>query len=71
MVTEDGGAIAIVGVTIFGPLAGEPAEPMTKEQLDAARKRIRNSWDGSVSFEKRNAERLIAAIAWLKPASSA
>jgi hypothetical protein len=47
-------------VTILGPLAGEPPEPMTKEQFDAARKRIRDSWNGSVTFEKRDAERLIA-----------
>ena len=53
-------------MTILGPLAGEPLEPMTKEQFDAARKRIRDSWNGSVTFEKRDAERLVAEIGWLK-----
>ena len=53
-------------MSLLGPLAGEPPEPMTKEQFDAARKRIRDSWNGSVTFEKRDAERLLAEIAWLK-----
>ena len=53
-------------MTILGPLVGEPPEPMTKEQFDAARKRIRDSWNGSVTFEKRDAERFFAEIAWLK-----
>jgi hypothetical protein len=41
-------------MNILGPLAGEPPEPMTKEQFDAARKRIRESWNGSVTFSKRD-----------------
>src|SRR5712691_7668595 len=53
-------------VSILGPLAGEPPEPMTREQFEAARKRIRTSWNGSVTFTKADAERLIAEIAWLK-----
>jgi polyhydroxyalkanoate synthesis regulator phasin len=53
-------------MTILGHLAGEPPEPMTKEQFEAARKRIRDSWNGSVTFTKRDAERLIARIARLK-----
>ena len=53
-------------MSLLGPFAGEPPEPMTREQFDAARKRIRDSWNGSVTFEKRDAERLIAEIAWLK-----
>jgi hypothetical protein len=53
-------------MNILGPLAGEPPEPMTKEQFDAARKRIRESWNGSVTFSKRDAEQLVAEIAWLK-----
>lgn len=40
-------------VMMLGPLAREPPEPMTKEQFDAARKRIRDSWNGSVTFPKR------------------
>jgi hypothetical protein len=53
-------------MSILGPIAGEPPEPMTKEQFDAARKRIRESWNGSVTFPKRDAEQLVAEIAWLK-----
>lgn len=53
-------------MTILGHLAAEPPEPMTKEQFDAAHKRIRDSWNRSVTFTKRDAERLIARIAWLK-----
>jgi hypothetical protein len=53
-------------MSLLGPLAGEPPEPMTKEQFDAARKRIRESWNGNVTFSKRDAEQLLAEIAWLK-----
>jgi hypothetical protein len=53
-------------MSLLGPLAAEPPEPMTREQFDLARKRIRASWNGSVTFEKRDAERLLAEIAWLK-----
>jgi hypothetical protein len=49
-------------VTILGPLAGEPPEPMTREQFDAARKRIRESWNGSVTLPKADSERLVAEI---------
>jgi hypothetical protein len=38
-------------VTILGSLAGEPPEPMTKEQFEIARKRIRESWNGSVTSQ--------------------
>ncbi len=37
---------------------------MTKELFEAVRKRIRTSWNGSVTFTKADAERLIAEIAW-------
>jgi hypothetical protein len=30
-------------MTILGPLIGEPPEPMTREQFDAARKRLKAS----------------------------
>ena len=55
-----------IPVTPLGPLAGEPDEPMTKEQFEAARKRLRTSWNGSVTYTKADAERLIAEIVWLK-----
>ena len=53
-------------MSILGPLAGEPPEPMTKEQFDAARKRIREAWNGTVALPKKDAERLVAEIVWLK-----
>ena len=53
-------------MTILGPLAGETPEPMTKVQFDTVRKRIRDSWNGSVTLPKRDAEQLVAEIAWLK-----
>ena len=53
-------------VTILGPLAGEPPEPMTKEQFEAARKRLRSTLSGIVSIDKPDLERLIAEIVWLK-----
>jgi hypothetical protein len=39
---------------------------MTHEQFDAARKRLCESWNGSVTLEKREVERVIAEIMWLK-----
>jgi hypothetical protein len=53
-------------MSLLGPLAGEPPEPMTKEQFDAARKRIRDSWNGSVTLPKRELQQLVAEISWLK-----
>ena len=53
-------------VTILGPLAGEPPEPMTKEQFETARKRLRATLNGVVTMDKRNLERLIDEVIWLK-----
>jgi hypothetical protein len=53
-------------MSLLGPLAGEPPEPMAKEQFDATRKRIRDSWNGSVTLPKRELEQLVAEISWLK-----
>jgi hypothetical protein len=55
-----------IPVTPLGPLAGEPDEPMTKEQFDAARKRFRSTLNGVVTMDKRDLERLIAEVIWLK-----
>jgi hypothetical protein len=53
-------------VTILGPLAGEPPEPMTKEQFEAARRRLKATLNGVVTMDKRDLERLIAEVLWLK-----
>lgn len=53
-------------MTILGPLKGEPPEPMTKEAFDAIRKRLRTSWNGSITLEKKTVEALLTEIIWLK-----
>ena len=53
-------------VTILGPLAGEPPEPMTREQFDAVRKRLKATLNGTAWIEKRELERLIDEVIWLK-----
>jgi vacuolar-type H+-ATPase subunit D/Vma8 len=53
-------------MTVLGPLAGEPPEPMTKEAFDAVRKRLRESWNGSVTLERKQVEALIQEVIWLK-----
>jgi len=53
-------------VTILGPLAGEAPEPMTKEQFEAARKRLRATLNGVATIDKRDLERLINEVIWLK-----
>jgi hypothetical protein len=53
-------------VTILGPLADELPEPMTKEQFDAARRRLKASLDQIVMIDKREFERLIDEVIWLK-----
>ena len=53
-------------MTILGPLADEPVEPMTKEQFERVRKRLRESWDGTVTLDKRTVETLINEVLWLK-----
>jgi len=53
-------------MSILGPLAGEPPEPLTKEQFEAARKRLRATLNGVVTMDKRDLERLINEVIWLK-----
>ena len=53
-------------MTIPGPLVGELPEPMAKEQFEAARKRLKATLDGVVTVDKRDLERLIEEIIWLK-----
>ena len=53
-------------MTVLGPLTNEPPEPMTRDQFEAARKRLRNTLDGVVTMDKRDLELLIAELIWLK-----
>jgi len=53
-------------MTVLGPLRDEPPEPMTKEAFDAIRKRIRTSWNGSVTLEKKQVDQLLNEILWRK-----
>jgi hypothetical protein len=53
-------------MTILGPLASEPPEPMTKEQFEQARKRLRATLNGVTTIDKRDLERLIDEVIWLK-----
>ena len=53
-------------MTILGPLAGESPEPMTREQFDAVRKRLRASLDNVVTLDKRDLERVVNEVISLK-----
>lgn len=50
----------------IGPLADEQPEPMGREDFVAIQKRLRDSWIGHVTLEKRDVERLLDEIRWLK-----
>jgi hypothetical protein len=50
----------------LGDLPGDPPEPMTRNLYVAVQQRIRRSWDGTVTIAKRDAETLLAEIAWLR-----
>ncbi len=50
----------------LGPLLDEPPEPMTREQFLAVRKRLKDSWNGSVTLAKKDAQRLLDEIVCLK-----
>ena len=39
---------------------------MTKDAFDAIRKRLRQSWNGSATLEKKTVEALLNEIVWLK-----
>lgn len=53
-------------MTILGPLAGELPEPMTKDQFNDVRKRLHGTLDDFVRIDKREFERVIAEVIWLK-----
>ena len=55
-----------LGVSALGQLIDEPPEPMTREQFLAVRKRLRESWNGSVTLDRKDAQRLLDEILWLK-----
>jgi hypothetical protein len=54
------------GRSILDPLANESREPMTRVQFGAARKRLKATLDQIVTMDKRDLERLIAEVIWLK-----
>jgi len=53
-------------VTILGQLRDEPVEPMNREQFEAVRKRLKATLNGVVTVDKRDFERLIFEVIWLK-----
>ena len=53
-------------MTIVSPLAGEPQEPMTRDQVEGSRKRLRAALNGVATMDKRDLERLITEVIWLK-----
>jgi hypothetical protein len=55
-----------IPMTILGPLAGESPEPMTRDQFDSARKRLKATLDQIVAIDKREFQRLIDEVIWLK-----
>ena len=53
-------------MTGIGKLAGEQPEPMDREHFIALQKRVRASWNGDVVIDKRDVERMLDEIQWLK-----
>lgn len=57
----------LVFVTLLGPFADEPPEPMTRDDFMRIQKRLRDSgWSGSVTIENRDVQRMLHEIRWLK-----
>jgi hypothetical protein len=50
----------------LGNLKDEQPEPMNRDDFIAVQKRLRTSWEGSVTLEKRDVKRLLDEIRWLK-----
>ncbi len=50
----------------LGPLPNEPPEPMSREDFLAVQARLRASWTGHVTLEKRDVERMLNEIRWLR-----
>ena len=51
---------------ILGTLSDEKPEPMTRDDFIAVQKRLRTSWESSVTLDKREVKRLLDEIRWLK-----
>jgi len=50
----------------LGNLPEEPPEPMTREDFIAMQKRLRDAWSGHVELDKRDVERMLNEIRWLR-----
>jgi len=50
----------------LGQLAGEPPEPMTRKDFIAMQDRLRASWSGHVTLDKRDVEKMLNEIRWLR-----
>lgn len=50
----------------LGNLPKEPPEPMTREDFIAMQKRLRDAWSGHVELDKRDVERMLNEIRWLR-----
>jgi hypothetical protein len=50
----------------LGNLHDEKPEPMNRDDFIAVQKRLRVSWDGSVTLDKGDVKRLLDEIRWLK-----
>jgi hypothetical protein len=50
----------------LGNLKDEQPEPMTRDDFIAVQKRLRASWESSVTLDKREVKRLLDEIRWLK-----
>ncbi len=50
----------------LGTLTNEPPEPMTRDDFIAVQRRLRAYWDGTVNLERREVQRLLDEIRWLR-----
>jgi len=50
----------------LGPLTDELPEPMSREHFVEVKTRLRDAWIGHVTLEKRDVERLLNEIRWLR-----
>jgi hypothetical protein len=50
----------------LGNLKDEQPEPMNRDDFIAVQKRLRASWDGSLTLDKRDVKRLLDEIRWLR-----
>jgi hypothetical protein len=50
----------------LGNLKDEQPEPMNRDDFIAVQKRLRASWEGAVTLDKRDVKRMLDEIRWLK-----